>query len=344
MKAYQIHGAHAGRYEKVPDPHPGPDDALIQVRAVAACGTDLEIYQGTMFYFTSGLAKYPIVPGHEWSGEVLQIGKNVSNVKPGDKVVGECTVACGSCEYCRAGWYNQCPNRRETGILNLDGGFADRMAYPASFLHTFEGISFEEAALCETTAISVYAVKLVETCPQDYVAVLGPGPVGLQAIQAAKAYGARKVVAIGGRARRRAQALELGADVAIDPKAQPLEAEVLRATGGRRFDVVIEATGNPEVTRDLLKIVRPRGRIAMVGLFNSQWGEIDLDALVVNNVTIRGSLGSPNVWDETIHLMESGRIRTGPLITGRYPLSEAEKVFQMMAERSPNLIKAILLP
>ena len=119
---------------------------------------------------------------------------------------------------------------------------------------------------------------------------------------------------------------------------------MLRATNGRKFDVVIEVTGNPDVTRNLLKIVRPRGRIAMVGLFNSQRGEIDLDALVVNNITIRGSLGSPNVWDETIHLMESGRIRTGPLITGRYPLSEAEKVFQMMAERSPNLIKAILLP
>jgi L-iditol 2-dehydrogenase len=344
MKAFRIYGPRSARYEDLPDPAIGPDDALLRVRAVAACGTDLEIYQGTMFYFTSGLAHYPVIPGHEWSGEVLAVGENVRNVQPGDKVVGECTVACGRCEFCRRGWYNQCPNRRETGILNLGGGFADRMCYPASFLHTFEKLSFEQAALCETTAISVYAVKLVETCPGDRVAVLGSGPIGLQAMQAARAYGARQVVAIGGRDSRRALALELGADAAIDPRQQDVEQETLRITEERKFDVVIEATGNPAVMADLLKIVRPRGRIALVGLFNSQKGEIDLDALVVNNIKIKGSLGSPNVWDETLYLLETGRIRAAPLITHRRPLSEALNVLQMMEERQPDLIKAVLVP
>jgi len=344
MRAFRIYGAHCGRYEEFPDPPIGPGDVLLRVRAVAACGTDLEIYQGTMFYFTSGLAEYPIIPGHEWSGEVIEVGHNVSDVRAGDKVVGECTVACGHCAYCRLGWYNQCPHRRETGILNLDGGFADRMCYPASFLHKFDRLSFEEAALCETTAIAVYAVKQVDVCPADHVVVLGPGPVGLQALQAAKAYGARKVVVVGGRASRRELALKLGADAVIDPRQQDLEQETLKATDGRKFDVIIEATGNPAVARDMIRIVRPRGRIAVVGLFNSQMGEIDLDALVVNNITIKGSLGSPGVWEETIHLLESGQIRATPLITHRRPLSEAAEVLAMMAERRPNLIKAVLLP
>jgi L-iditol 2-dehydrogenase len=344
VKAFRIYGARSARYEELPDPDVGPDEALLRVRAVAACGTDLEIYQGTMFYFTSGLARYPVIPGHEWSGEVLEVGENVRNVQPGDKVVGECTVACGRCEFCRQGWYNQCPNRRETGILDLGGGFADTMCYPASTLHTFENLSFEEAALCETTAISVYAVQLVETGPADRVAVLGSGPIGLQAVQAARAYGARQVVAIGGRESRRALALELGADATIDPRRQDMERETLRVTGGRKFDVVVEATGNPAVTADLLKIVRPRGRIAMVGLFNSQKGEIDLDALVVNNITLKGSLGSPNVWEETLHLLETGAIRAGPLITHRRPLPEALAVLEMMEERQPDLIKAVLVP
>jgi 2-desacetyl-2-hydroxyethyl bacteriochlorophyllide A dehydrogenase len=344
MKAFRIYGARSARYEELPDPTIGPDEALLRVRAVAACGTDLEIYQGTMFYFTSGLAHYPVIPGHEWSGEVLQVGENVSNVVPGDKVVGECTVSCGYCDYCRRGWYNQCLNRQETGILDLAGGFADTMCYPASFLHTFERLSFEEAALCETTAISVYAVKLVETCPADRVAVLGSGPIGLQAMQAAKAYGAQQVVVIGGRASRRRLALELGADAVIDPRQQDLEQETHRVTDGEKFDVIIEATGNPVVTRDLLKIIRPRGRIALVGLFNGQKGEIDLDALVVNNITIKGSLGSPNVWDETLYLLETGAIQARPLITHRQPLSEALHVLQMMEERKPDLIKAVLVP
>ncbi len=344
MKAYRVYGAHDGRYEELPDPVIGPDDALLRPRAVTVCGTDLEIFNGSMFYFTSGLAKYPIILGHEWSAEVLAVGANVSNVRPGDKVVGECTVSCGHCEYCHKGWYNQCPTRLETGILNLDGGFSDRMRYPASFLHKFEHMSFEEAAMVETTAVSVYGVKLVNTGPGDYVAVLGPGPIGLEALQAAKAYGARKVVMIGGRQNRREMALTLGADAVIDPRTQDLVAETLKVTDGRKFDVVIEATGNPAVTRDLMKIVRPRGRISLIGLFNSQVGELDLDAFVVNNITLQGSLGSPNVWDETIHLMETGRIRTAPLITDRMPLAQVDTVFKMMTEKRPELIKIVLQP
>lgn len=344
MNAFRVYGAYSAQYETLPDPEVGPDDVLVGVRAVAICGTDLEIYQGTMFYFTSGLAHYPIIPGHEWSGEVLAVGQNVTNVQVGDKVVGECTVACGRCEFCQRGWANQCVNRRETGILNLDGAYADLMVYPSAHLHTFEELSYEEAALCETTAISVYAVKLVGANPSDRVAVLGAGPIGLQAVQAAKAYGARQVVVIGGRNSRRELALQLGADAVIDRHVDDPETEALRITEGRGFDVIIEATGNPEVTKTLMQIVRPRGRIALVGLFNSQWGSFDLDALVVNNITIQGSLGSPNVWDETLYLMQSGKIKAEPLITERRPLAEAEAMLKTIEERPPDLVKAILAP
>jgi len=344
MKAFRIFGAEDGRIVDVADPTPGPDEALVAVRAVAVCGTDLEIYQGTMFYYTSGLAHYPIVPGHEWSGEVLQVGADVHNVAVGDKVVGECTVACGRCEFCQRGWYNQCTNRRETGILGLDGGFATRMVCPSAFLHTFASLSFEEAALCETTAVAVYAVKLAETCPADRVAILGPGPIGLQALQAAKAYGARQVVMIGGREARRELALELGADAVIDTSTGNVVDEAMAITEDRGFDVVIEATGNPQVCEYLLRIVRPRGRISLVGLFNSQWGKLDLDALVVNNITVRGSLGSPNVWVETLHLMETGKIQGAPLVSVRRKLDDAVEVFEMMAQRREDLIKAVLLP
>lgn len=344
MKAFRIYGGNDARLEDRPVPQIGPEEALIRVRAAAICGTDLEIYQGTMFYYTSGMAHYPVIPGHEWAGEVLQVGEAVRDLKPGDKVVGECTIACGRCEYCQRGWPNQCIDRREVGILNMDGAYAEKLAYPAAFLHTFERLSFEEAALCETTAISVYAVKLVGTNPGDRVAVLGAGPIGLQAVQAAKAYGARQVVVIGGRASRRELALQLGADAAIDRHVDDLEAEVLRVTEGRRFEVVIEATGNPRVTQDLIKIVRPRGRIGLVGLFNSQWGSFDLDALVVNNITVMGSLGSPNVWDETLYLMQSGKIQASPLITERYALDDAEAALTHINGRPPELIKAVLVP
>ena len=215
MKALRIHGPKDIRYEDLPDRALGPDEALLAPRAVGICGTDLEIFQGTMFYFTSGMAQWPVILGHEWSAEVLAVGENVTEVKPGDKVVGECTVSCGHCEMCRLGRYNECPNRRETGILNLDGAFSDRMYYPASFLHQFDKISYEEAALTEPTAVAVWGTKLVEVNPSDTVAVMGPGPIGLLAMQVARAYGARRVVMIGRRASRLKLAEELGADEII---------------------------------------------------------------------------------------------------------------------------------
>ena len=126
------------------------------------------------------------------------------------------------------------------------------MAYPAATLHRFQKLSFEDASLCETTAVSLYAIKLAEVTPADRVAVLGPGPICLQALQAARAYGARQVVMIGGRPGRRELALRLGADAAIDPRSQDLLRETLRWTQGDRFDVLIAATGNPAVTREMM--------------------------------------------------------------------------------------------
>lgn len=344
MKALRIHGPKDIRYEEVPDRPLLPTEALLAPRAVGICGTDLEIFQGTMFYFTSGMAQWPVIPGHEWSAEVLEVGAQVTEVKPGDKVVGECTVSCGHCEMCRLGRYNECPNRRETGILNLDGAFSDRMYYPASFLHRFDGISFEEAALAEPTAIAVWGTKLASVNPSDYVAVMGPGPIGLLAAQVARAYGARRVVMIGRRASRLRIARDLGVDEAIDLREEDLVAAARRVTDGRMFDVILEATGNPEATKDLMKITRPYGRVSLMGLFNSQMGSIDLDALVVGNITIRGSLGSPSVWDETLDLLECGQVRTAPLVTHSLALQSVPEAFELMQDRSSDVIKISLRP
>ena len=134
MKAIRIHGPKDVRFEEVPIPKVGPDDLLIRVKAAGLCGTDLELYDGTMFYITSGITKLPLIPGHEWSGEVVELGANVSEFSIGDKVTGECSVGCRSCPYCIRGWYNQCPFRTETGLLNRDGGFAEYISFSRYFL------------------------------------------------------------------------------------------------------------------------------------------------------------------------------------------------------------------
>lgn len=258
MKAIRVHGIKDVRFEEVDMPNVGPDDVLIRVRAGGLCGTDLEVYDGIMFYLTTGMTRTPFILGHEWSGEVVELGSNVSEFAVGDRVTGECSVGCRSCPNCLRGWYNQCQFRTETGLLNRDGGFAEYIAFPKQFLHKCNKMAFDEAAFIEPTGVALYATKLAQTCPDDYVA--------------------------------------------------------------------------------------PRARVAMTGLFAGQKCSVDFDPLVINNVTILGSLGGPGIWDEAIDVHERGKVTASPLITHRLPLSEFVKGIEIMRNRTDNAIKVVLEP
>ena len=133
MKSIRIYGANDVRFEKMPRPKPGLGEVLIRVRATGICGTDVEIRDGTMAYFTRGMASYPVTPGHEWVGDIAELGDAVEGFEVGDRVVGECSVGCAKCDRCLAGKYHQCANRTETGILNRDGGFAQFITFPTLF-------------------------------------------------------------------------------------------------------------------------------------------------------------------------------------------------------------------
>lgn len=241
MKAIRYHGPRDVRLEELPVPEIGSDDVLIRVKAAALCGTDLEVYDGIMVYFTSRMTRVPITPGHEWAGEVVEVGSEVDDFQQGDLVTGECTVSCMRCDYCRKGWYNQCPNRTETGLLNREGGFAEYIAFPSLLLHKCDGMRAEEAAFIEPTGISLHATKLGRVCPEDRVAVMGPGPIGLFAVQTAKAYGARQVLLVGTRDDRLELGKRVGADAAINVREANLANAVREMTDGHMIDVVLEA-------------------------------------------------------------------------------------------------------
>ena len=344
MKAIRIHGSKHVRYEDVPMPQVGPDDVLIKVKAAGLCGTDLELYDGTMFYLTSGMAQLPLIPGHEWSGEVVELGSNVSEFSIGDRVTGECSVGCRSCSYCIRGWYNQCQFRTETGILNRDGGCAEYISFPKHFLHKCNKMEFAESAFIEPTGVALYATKLISVCPEDYVAVMGPGPIGLFAVQTAKAYGARKVILVGTRDERLAVGRVLGADVTVNVSTENLLGKVREATDGHMIDAVIEAVGKPAVWDDIASIIAPRARVAMTGLFAGAKCSVDFDPLVVSNITVFGVLGSPGVWDEAIDLHERGAVTAQPLITHRLALSEFVEGVEIMRNRTDGVIKVVLEP
>lgn len=344
MKAIQCYGPKDLRYEEVPEPQVGPDDVLIRVRAAAVCGTDLEVYDGTMFYLTSGMSALPFIPGHEWSGEVAGLGVNVSEFSVGDRVTGECSVGCRECSYCLRGWYNQCPNRTETGLLNRDGGFAQYISFPKHFLHKCNQMEFDEAAFIEPTGVALYPTKLAKVCPEDYVAVMGPGPIGLFGVQTAKAYGAKKVILVGTRDNRLAIGRELGADVTVNVRTENLVDKIGEATDGHMIDVVIEAAGTAAVWDNIVAVLAPRARVAMTGLFAGEQCRVDFDPLVVNNITLLGCLGGPSLWAEAISLHESGRVTAKPIITHHLPLSEFPEAVEIMRNRTDGAIKVVLEP
>ncbi|MGD9136853.1 MAG: alcohol dehydrogenase catalytic domain-containing protein [Desulfobacterales bacterium] len=344
MKAIRVHGPKDVRYEEVPEPQTGADDVLIRVKAAALCGTDLEFYDGTMFYITSGMTSLPLIPGHEWAGEVVAVGSDVHEFTPGDRVTGECSVSCRSCPNCIRGWYNQCQFRTETGLLNRDGGFAEYISFPKYFLHKCNRMAFDEASFIEPTGIALYPTKLAQVCPQDYVAVMGPGPIGLFAVQTAKAYGARKVILVGTRDERLEIGRQVGADATVNVKRENLVEKVQAVTDGHMIDVVIEAVGKASVWDDIVSILAPRARIAMTGLFAGQKCAVDFDPLVINNISILGCLGGPSVWDEAIYLHESGKVTAKPIITHRLPLEKFVEGIEIMRHRTDNAVKIVLEP
>lgn len=344
MKAIRIHGPRDARYEEIPDPEPGPDDVLIKVKSVAICGTDIELFDGTMFYIKSGMTKYPFIPGHEWSGEVVEPGSNVTAFRPGDAVVGECSIGCRKCKKCQGGNYHLCADRRETGLIGQPGGMAQFISYPQHFLHKVDGLSYEQAAFIEPTGVAVNPAHKTRITPADRVAVVGPGPIGLFAVQIARAYGAKQVVLVGGSDSRLLAGLDLGADAVADYRKGHVGDQVREATCGEMADVVIEAVGRKSVWPMISSIVAPMARVAMTGLFAGEICDVDFDPLVVREITVFGCLGAPGMWPECISLHQRGLVRTDRIITHRMALEDFAEAVEISRTRRDGAIKVVLTP
>jgi 2-desacetyl-2-hydroxyethyl bacteriochlorophyllide A dehydrogenase len=344
MKAIRAHGPGDLRYEEIPMPQVGPDDVLVRIRAAGICGTDLEIADGTAVHIRSGRARLPFIPGHEWAGEIVEVGSGVVGFAADDRVTGECSVGCRTCRYCLKGWYNQCLNLTETGILNRDGGFAQYISFPWYALHHTGDMSFDAAVSVEPTGIALNAVKLTGITPADFAVVMGPGPIGLFAVQLARAYGARKVILAGTNPERLAVGARLGADEVVNVRGENLVERVCAATDGRMADVVIEAVGRPEAWDQIISVIAPRGRIGMMGLFAGQRCSVDFDPLVIGGLTLYGSVGAPGLWDEVISLLARGAVVSDGIITHHVPLADFAEGIRITRERRDGAIKVILEP
>jgi L-iditol 2-dehydrogenase len=351
--------------QRVRHPVAQPGEVYIRVLLAGICGTDVEIADGVMAYFTSGAAAYPVTLGHEWVGEVAAIGEGLDDsLALGDRVVGECSVSCAQCATCASGAYHRCATRTETGILNRDGALAEFLVLPRRSVHVVRpSVPLRAAALIEPTAVALNAVRLGGVGPASVVAVIGDGPIGLLILLVARAAGAA-VVVVGADDARLALAARLGATATIDVRgaaaaaatavggstaayaatAAATAARILAALGGRRPTAIFEASGSAAGVESAVAVAAPGATVVLVGLCGSaaRPPALDLDRVVVYDLTLRGALGSPGRWPEAIALVESGAVDPGALVTHELPLAEWPEAFALV--RSRAAVKVLLRP
>ena len=335
--------------QEVPIPHPEAGEVLCRIRAVAICGSDPEIIRG-------GLAgtwppSYPFTPGHEWAGEVVEVGPDVVEFSVGDRVAGEAHKGCGYCRNCLEGRYTICTNygRPETGHHHY--GFTSRGAYAQYNVYSIKSIkklapevSFREGALVDTAGVVLHGMELSRVTPGGTVAVIGPGPIGLIAMRFAKSLGAARVIVIG-RGTRLAAADRLGADHCIDfEQRDPVEA-VRELTHGDGVDEAFECSGAEGTLNQAVRMVRKGGKVSLLGVPSDTVEEkIPFKYIVHNEIAIFGSRANPNVCWKIIHSIASGRIVVRDLITHVFPLEDFRDALETFVGRKDGAVKVVIEP
>ena len=331
--------------EMVPMPVPeiGPDDVLVRVRACGICGSDVHGFDGS-----TGRRIPPLVMGHEAAGEVAQAGAHVRDLAMGDRVTFDSTIYCGQCFYCARGDINLCDNRQVLGVspgeYRRHGAFAEYVAVPRRIMYRLpDNLSYEQAALIEAVSVAVHAVNLTPVADGRTAVVVGSGMIGLLAIQALRAAGCARVVAVDLEECRLKVARELGATETINPKTGDAAAAVREMTDGRGADVALECVGATEPIRTAIASVRKGGAVTLVGNIAPAI-DLPLQAVVTRQIRLQGSCASCGEYPACIDLISSGAIRVDPLISAVAPLAEGAAWFGRLYRHEPGLMKVILRP
>jgi len=321
----------------VPEPTIGINDVLIRVRKTGICGTDLHIeaWDG----WAAETIRPPLVVGHEFVGEIVDVGANVSDFHPGDLVSGEGHVTCGRCRHCLAGQRHLCANTVGLGV-GRDGAFAEFVALPMTNIwHHWKGIDEEVAAIFDPFGNAVHAALSFPILGED-VLVSGAGPIGLMATAVVRHAGARLVVASEPNAFRRDLAMRMGATIAIDPRERDLASVQSELGMVEGFDVALEMSGNATALRTAISNMAHGGGVAILGLPTAEIS-LDVNEIIFNQLTLRGIYGREmyETWYKMTVLVQSG-LDIRPVITHRFQFGEFEAAFA--AARSGDSGKVIM--
>ncbi|HEY8347403.1 MAG TPA: galactitol-1-phosphate 5-dehydrogenase [Symbiobacteriaceae bacterium] len=347
MKAVRLHSPGDLRVEDVPIPTPGPHDLLVQVGAAGVCGSDIPRAM------VVGAHKMPITLGHEFSGTVVEVGKEVKGFVPGDRVTVAPLIPCNTCRWCRSGNYSLCERYDYFGSRR-DGAFAEFVTVPeGNAVKLPENIPLETAALCDPASIAVHAFKKAGTSLDGKtVAIFGAGPIGLLAVQIAKLLGAARVVAVDVEDPKIQQALDVGADAAVNSRRQDPVAFIQEFTQGELAQVVLDTAGTPQTQEQSILATGRLGVAVWVGISHRDLtlSEKAVDMILRRELQVVGSWNSFSApfpgdeWTRVVEWMRQGKIRTEPIITHRLPLDQAPEIFKHLYARDIFFGKVLFLP
>lgn len=338
MKAATLVDAGTMKVQSREEPEPGPSEVLVEVSNVGICGSDVHWYDhGRMGDRT---VDEPLVLGHESAGRVVEIGRDVVDVAVGDAVAIEPGVPCGRCDYCRSGRYNLCPDVAFMATPGTDGAFREHVAWPADYVHVLpSSVSTREGALCEPVSVGIQAVRRADIEMGDSVLITGAGPIGLLAMDVARAAGAANIAVVDIVPAKLERAADRGADLTIDNRETDAAAAV-RNEFGAGVDVAIEATGSPPAIESALEVPRPDGTAVLVGLAPDETVPVDTFELVRRQVDVRGSYRFANTYSTAISLLEAGQIDAAGTIDVELPLDRIGDAFERAKE--PDVVKGMI--
>ena len=336
MKASRFLGNKTFAVTDLPTPHAGPGELVLRNQVCGVCGTDVHIYHGEP---GSADVNPPVVLGHEYSGEVVEVGKGVTGFAVGDHVTVDPNIYCGHCAYCQNGKKQLCPSMEAIGVTR-DGGFAQYSRIPASQAFKLEPtVPWEAAAMAEPLACCLHGIDLAGIQVGDKVCVVGGGAIGLLMVQLAKLSGASQIVLSEPNEKRRQVGLQLGANAAIDPTRPDAQEAFAQVLGGGA-NVVIECVGNVPAVKSAFQFA---GKGATVLLFSVPKVDATFDLPLFDvykkELTIKGSFVNPDTHARAVALINSGKVDFGPIITHRFTLDQLpEAIAMQMSDASIKVV------
>ena len=346
MEAAVLHGVHDLRVERVPAPgSPAPDEVQIQIGKVGICGSDVHYWEhGRIGDF---VVREPMILGHECAGTVVKVGLNVHHLKVGDRVAIEPGVPRLSTNvsnyYMKRGQYNLCPDIFFFATPPDHGSFCSLVNHNADYCFKLpDNVSLEEGAMIEPLSTGIYAARVAPVRMGDTVVITGAGPIGLMNVLACKAAGASEIIVSDMVEERLKVALEIGATRVVKGGAEELKSVAHEPSEGRGADVCIECAGHPAALGAAIGAARAGATVVLIGMPPSDSVEINLNDLIVREITLRPIFRYNNTFPTGVALLSSGAVDVKPLISKRFELRDVPEAFQYVVDNRETCVKAIV--